>query len=266
VLIIASNFIFIFWPGSGASNPLPLVLLIIILFALITASAVIIFLLARRKKSSYLKNSYFEIYEKIANSIENSNLSIFEQREVLMDISDLLFQAQENNRPISSVIENDDLGSFIEKIKLSYGYRNSIAFNLLSGIQNFIFVLTIIQLAVFLMRGLDSFFETTIGLSILPGMFLLAFVVLPITRYFISRQKILWFIISIFIFIAIAFGLNMLLRNFGISFSWVQVYFEKEIPFISSWPIAVILVMVMVICWFLKWLLRHRSVQKMKLF
>lgn len=266
VLIIASIFLFIFWPRSNSANSSPLVLALVILFAVIAASAAIIFLLAHRKKSSYLKNNYFEVYEKIAGILGSSDLSIFEQREVLMDISDLLFQAQENSRPISSIIENNDLDSFIKRIKLSYGYRNGIVFNILSGIQNFIFVLVIIQLAIFLIRDSAPFFKTTIGIPILPDMFLLAFIVLPISKYFISRYKILWFIVTIFGFLIVAFGLNALLRNFGIGSSWVQIYFEREIPFISSWSIAVILILVMAISWFLKWLLRYRSIQKMKVF
>ena len=58
--------------------------------------------------------------------LENSTLSVFERREVILDISDLLFQAQENDRPISSVIKNNDIDDFVKKIRLSYGYRHTV--------------------------------------------------------------------------------------------------------------------------------------------
>ena len=93
-----------------------------------------------------------------------------------MDISDLLFQAQENDRPISSVIENNDIDDFVKKIRLSYGYRNTVVFNILSGIQNMLYVLVIVQLAIFLIRNTDTFFQTTMGLMMLPYLFFLSFI------------------------------------------------------------------------------------------
>jgi DNA-binding ferritin-like protein (Dps family) len=255
----------IFWPKGALRTSTPLILAMVMLLALVAAGSMIIFLIVRRKKASYLKDNYFEVYESIAAVLQNSTLSIFEQKEVLLDISDLLYKAQENKRTVSSVIENNDIPSFVEKIKLSYGYQNTILFNFLSGIQNFIYVIFIIQMAIFLIRDTDSFFKTTLGLSILPEMFLLSFIILPLARYFFSHQKILWFIASIFGFLSISFGFNSLLRNFGMDISWTQTYFLKEIPFISSWTIAVVLILILVIIWLLKWLIRYRSLKRVRI-
>ena len=221
----------------------------------------------RRRYSSFLRNDYYEVYERIVAALENTTLSIFERREILLDISELLLQAQEKKRPVNSVIE-DNIEDFIGRIKLSYGYRNGIVFNIISGIQNFIFVLTIVQVAIYLIRQTDPFFETTIGLMILPYMFLLSFLLLPLLKYLISRQKIIWFIIAFIIalvsLVSLFLGSNELLRRFGSDIVWVQTYFEKEITFISSWLIVIILILIMLSSWLAKWFMRHQSIKKMK--
>ena len=265
LLIVASIIIFVFWPKGSLKTSTPFIFAFLILFAVVASGFTVIFLIARRKKASYLKDDYFEVYESITAALENSTLSIFEKREVSLDISDLLFQAQENKRPVNSVIENNDIESFVKNIKSSYGYRNTILFNLLSGIQYFIFVLSITQLAVFLVRDTEPFFETTLGLSILPEMFLLSFIVLPLLRYFLSHQKILLSVASILGFMVIAFGLNALLKNFGTDFKWVQIYFQDEVSFISSWKMAVFFTLIMVVCWFLKWIIRNKSLKKVRI-
>lgn len=263
LLIISAIIMLVFWSNNGSGNSLSWILAVIIFFALISAVLMIILIVKHRGYSSFLKNDYYEVYERIVAALENSTLSIFERREILLDISELLFNAQEKKRPVDSVIENN-IEDFIGRIKLSYGYRNSVVFNILSGIQNFIFVLTIVQVAIFLIRQTDPFFETTMGLMILPYMFLLSFLLLPLLRYLISRQKIIWFIIPLVGLVSLFLGSNELLRRFGSDIAWVQTYFEKEITFISSWFIVIILILVMVSSWLAKWFMRRQSIKKIK--
>lgn len=267
LLIISAIIMLVFWSNNGPGNSLSWILAVIILFALISAVLMIILIVKRRRYSSFLRNDYYEVYERIVTALENSTLSIFERREILLDISELLLEAQEKKRQVSSVIE-DNIEDFIGRIKLSYGYRNSVVFNILSGIQNFIFVLTIVQVAIFLIRQTYPFFETTIGLMILPYMFLLSFLLLPLLKYLISRQKIIWFIIAFIIalvsLVSLFLGSNELLRRFGSDIVWVQTYFEKEITFISSWLIVIILILIMLSSWLAKWFMRHQSIKKMK--
>lgn len=263
LLIISAIIILLFWPNNGSGNSLLWILAIIIFFALISAVLMIILIAKRRGYSSFLKDDYYEVYERIVAALENSTLSIFERREILLDISELLLQAQEKKRQVNSVIE-DNIEDFIGRIKLSYGYRNGIVFNIISGIQNFIFVLTIVQVAIYLIRQTDPFFKTTMGLMILPYMFLLSFILLPLLKYLISRQKIIWFIISLVGLVSVFLGSNELLRRFGSDIAWVQTYFDKEITFISSWLIVIILILIMLSSWFAKWFMRHQSIKKMK--
>lgn len=263
LLIISSIIMFVFWPNNRSGNSLLSILTIIIFFALISAVLMIILIAKRRRYSSFLRNDYYEVYERIVLALENSTLSIFERREINLDISELLLQAQEKKRPVNSVIENN-IEDFIERIKLSYGYRNGILFNILSGIQNLLFVLTIVQATIYLIRNTDPFFETTMGLMMLPYMFLLSFLLLPLLRYLISRQKIIWFIIALVGLVSLDLGSNELLRRFGSDIAWVQTYFEKEITFISSWFIVIILILVMVSSWLAKWFMRRQSIKKMK--
>ena len=263
LLIISSIIMFVFWPNNRSGNSLLSILTIIIFFALISAVLMIILIAKRRRYSSFLRNDYYEVYERIVLALENSTLSIFERREINLDISELLLQAQEKKRPVNSVIENN-IEDFIERIKLSYGYRNGIVFNILSGIQNLLFVLTIVQATIYLIRNTDPFFEATMGLMMLPYMFLLSFLLLPLLKYLISRQKIIWFIIALVGLVSLDLGSNELLRRFGSDIAWVQTYFEKEITFISSWFIIIILILVMVSSWLAKWFMRRQSIKKMK--
>ncbi len=263
LLVISSIIMFIFWPNNRSGNSLLWILTIIIFVALIFAVLMIILIVKRRGYSSFLRNDYYEVYERIVAALEDSTLSIFERREILLDISELLLQAQEKKRPINSVIENN-IEDFIERIKLSYGYRNGIVFNILSGIQNLLFVLTIVQIAIYLIRNTDPFFKTTMGLMMLPYMFFLSFLLLPLLKYLISRQKTVWFIIALVGLVSLFLGLNELLKRFGSDIAWVQTYFEKEITFISSWFIVIILILVMVSCWLAKWFMRRQSIKKMK--
>jgi len=263
LLIISSIIMFVFWLNNRSGNSLLWILIVIIFFALISAVLMIILIVKRRGYSSFLRNDYYEVYERIAAALENSTLSIFERKEILLDISELLLQAQEKKRPVNSVIENN-IEDFIERIKLSYGYRNGIVFNILSGIQNLLFVLTIVQAAIYLIRNTNSFFEVTMGLMMLPYMFLLSFLLLPLLKYLISRQKIIWFIIALVGLVSLFLGSNELLRRFGSNIAWVQTYFEKEITFISSWFIVIILILVMVLSWLAKWFMRRQSIKKMK--
>jgi DNA-binding ferritin-like protein (Dps family) len=249
---------------SGTGSSIFTILAVIILLAIISLSLVIVLVIKRRKRSSYLRDDYYEAYERIVLILENSTLSVFERGEVILDISDLLFQAQENDRPISSVIKNNDIDDFVKKIRLSYGYRNTVVFNILSGIQNMLFVLVIVQLAIFLVRNTDTFFQTTMGLMILPYLFFLSFILLPLIRYLISRQKIIWFIVALVGFVLLFIGSNEILHRFGSDIAWVQTYFDKEITIISSWYIAIALIFVFAASWLLKWFMRHQSIKKMK--
>ena len=264
LLIIATISMLIIMAKDGTGSSIFTILAVIILLAIISSSLVIVLVIRRRKRSSYLRDDYYEAYERIILMLENSTLSVFERREVILDISDLLFQAQENNRPISSVIKNNDIDDFVKKIRLSYGYRNTAVYNILSGIQNMLFVLVIVQLAIFLIRNTDTFFQTTMGLMMLPYLFFLSFILLPLIRYLISRQKIIWFIVALVGFVSLYIGSNEILHRFGSDIAWVQTYFDKEITIISSWYIAIALILVFAASWLLKWFMRHQSIKKMK--
>ena len=268
LLIIATISMLIIMAKDGTGSSIFTILAVIILLAIISSSLVIVLVIRRRKRSSYLRDDYYEAYERIILMLENSTLSVFERREVILDISDLLFQAQENDRPISSVIKNNDIDDFVKKIRLSYGYRNTVVFNILSGIQNILYVLVIVQLAIFLIRNTDTFFQTTMGLMMLPYLFFLSFILLPLIRYLISRQKIIWFIVALVgfvsLFIGSFIGSSEILHRFGSDIAWVKTYFDKEITIISSWYIAIALIFVFAASWLLKWFMRHQSIKKMK--
>jgi hypothetical protein len=263
LLVVAVAAIFIFWPESGQGGPFPWILIAIIVLGLLSLGIVIFLNKRRSKYAALLQDDYYKMYESISAALQDSTLSIFERRDVLMDISDLLLQAQQNNRPINTVIGNVD--DFIKGIKTSFGYRSNIVFNLLSGIQNTIFVLFVVQIAIYFMRGTDSFFNTTIGLMILPYMVFLSFVIMPLMRYLLSRRRKVWLAaVSIGILAAVYIGVNEILHRFGMDIPWVQTYFEKEIPFINSWGILAVLVIIMALSWFIKWFIRYRSIKKLQ--
>ena len=263
LLAVAAAAILIFWPESGQGDPFPWILIAIIVLGLLSLGILIVLNVRRSKYAALLQDDYYKMYESISAALQNSTLSIFERRDVLLDISDLLLQAQQDNRPINTVIGNVD--DFIKGIKTSFGYRSNIVFNLLSGIQNTIFVLVIVQIAIYFMRGTDSFFNTTIGLMILPYIVLLSFLIMPLMRYLVSRQRKVWLAAALIGVPAVVYiSVNEILHRFGMDIPWVQTYFEREIPFINSWIILAVLVIITALSWFIKWFIRFRSIKNLQ--
>ncbi len=263
LLAVAAAAILIFWPESEQGDSFPWILIAIIVLGLLSLGILIVLNLRRSKYTALLQDDYYKMYENISAALQNSTLSIFERRDVLLDISDLLLQAQQNNRPINTVIGNVD--DFIKGIKTSFGYRSNIVFNLLSGIQNTINVLVVVQVAIYFMRGTDSFFNTTIGLMILPYVVFVSFLINPLMQYLVSRQRKVWFFAAALIgIVAVYIGVNEILHRFGMDIPWVQTYFEKEILFISSWGILAVLIIIIALSWFIKWYIRFRSIKNLQ--
>jgi hypothetical protein len=263
LLVVAVAAILIFWPESKQGGSLPWILITIMVLGLLSLGILIVLNVRRSKYAALLQDDYYKMYESISAALQDSTLSIFERRDVLMDISDLLLQAQQNNRPINTVIGNVD--DFINGIKTSFGYRSNIVFNLLSGIQNTIYVLAVVQIAIYFMRGTDSFFNTTIGLMILPYIVFLSFLIMPLMMYILYRQRKVWFAAVLIGIVAVVYiGVNEILHKFGMDIPWVQTYFEKEIPFINSWGILVVLIIIVALSWFIKWYIRYRSIKNLQ--
>jgi hypothetical protein len=138
-------------------------------------------------------------------------------------------------------------------------------FSLISGIQNTIYVLTVVQIAIYFMRGTDSFFSTTIGLMIIPYIVFVSFLMKPLMQYLVSKQRKVWFFAAALIgIVTIYIGTNEILHRFGMDIPWVQTYFEREIPFINSWIILAVLIIIIALSWFIKWFIRFRSIKNLQ--
>lgn len=263
LLVVAVAAILIFWPESGQGDSFPWILIAIIVLGLLSLGILIVLNVRRSKYAALLQDDYYKMYESISAALQNSTLSIFERRDVLLDISDLLLQAQQDNRPINTVIGNVD--DFIKGINTSFGYRSNIVFSLISGIQNTIYVLTVVQIAIYFMRGTDSFFSTTIGLMIIPYIVFVSFLMKPLMQSLVSKQRKVWFFAAALIgIVAIYIGTNEILHRFGMDIPWVQTYFEREIPFINSWIILTVLIIIIALSWFIKWFIRFRSIKNLQ--
>ncbi len=262
LLTIASVAVLIFLLKSKQGDTFSWILIAIIILGLLFFGILIVLNVRRGKYAALLQDDYYKIYERIAAALQNSTLSLFERRDVLLDIADLLLQAQQNSRPINTVI--GDVDEFVRGVKTSFGYRNNIIFNLLSGIQNVIYVLTVVQIVIYFMRGTDSFFSTTIGLMIIPYIVFVSFLMKPLMQYLVSKQRKVWFAAALIGIVAVYIGVNELLHRFGMDIPWVRTYFEKEILFIGSWVILALLVTVVALSWFIKWLIRFRSIKNLQ--
>jgi len=262
LLTIASVAVLIFWPKSEQGDTFSWILIAIIILGLLFFGILIVLNVRRGKYAALLQDDYYKMYERIAAALQNSTLSLFERRDVLLDIADLLLQAQQNSRPINTVI--GDVDEFVKGVKTSFGYRNNIIFNLLSGIQNVIYVLTVVQIVIYFIRGTDSFFSTTIGLMIIPYIVFVSFLMKPLMQYLVYKQRKVWFAAALIGIVAVYIGANELLHRFGMDIPWVRIYFEKEIPFIGSWVILALLITVLALSWFIKWLIRFQSVKNLQ--
>ena len=168
------------------------IFLAIVLLAVLATAVLIYSRLKRTEYTKELSQEYFEAYESVQDAVGSSNLTISERKEVLSDVAGMLYYAQTENRSAKDVVGDDAL-AFVEKVKHSFGYRNSAAFFIIDALIYLIMIMCLLQVVNFFAHEqAETFFEATIGISIIPYMVALSFLVVPLMRRSIARKKRGW--------------------------------------------------------------------------
>lgn len=262
IITVVALLIATYHNGNLNSSSIFLILSIIVL-AIVSLAIVIIVRLKRSKYTKQFNKEYYEVFETVQDAMKNSNLTKMETSEVMNDITSMLFHAQMEGRIVSDVV-GDDVDIFVQKVKDSFGNRNSILFSIMNGVLYLVYVLALMQSVIFLVRSnTSSFFNIEMSISIVPYMVILSFFIIPFMRYYISKQKVGWAILIPIGLVVIYFGTHELFHYLDLNVEWIYNYLNGDFVFISSYLMLFIYLGLVVICLLLKWYLRYRSIKNL---
>lgn len=264
LLIITAAVWYIAAGGTGAQGRGGMFILLIIVLIAVIATAGLIY--ARLKRNEYTKElnpEYFEAYEAVQDSVSNSNLTISERKEVLSDVTGMLYYAQKEGRSAKEAI-GDDIEGFVDKVKASFGYRNGAVFYIINGLMYLIMILSLTQAVNFYMHEeVKNFFDAKMGISIIPYMVALSFLVVPLMRRSIAKMKMGWAFFIPLIFVVVYIGLNEILYRTNPDIAWIDAYLNGEAGFITSWWALAAYAAAEGLGFLAKWFMRKKSLKKL---
>ena len=249
--------------GGGQDGRSPIIIFSVMGLALISLLLFIYNRLRRTKYTSRLEMEYYEIYENLTDALRNSSLSIIERKEIQLDILGLLVQAQKESRPGSDIV-GSDLPAFVKNIQASFGYRGRIGFHLLNGIQYFLFMLFVEQVAIYGIRGTDAFTVPLLGVQLILFNILISFILIPMMMFAVSRQKVLRMIVLPIGIVLLYIAATEVMYRFFEDAPWAQFYLDGEVGFITSWGTLVLWMALCAAAGLGKWILRRYAVRKIQ--
>ena len=239
---------------------------ILLAIAVIAVAATAVLIYTRLKRNEYTKSfsrEYFEVYEAVQDAAGNSNMTVSERKEVLSDVAEMLYYAQREGRSAEEVIGGDAQG-FVDKVKEAFGYRNGAVFYLINGLMYLIMLLSLLQAVNFWAHEeVISFFDAKMGISIIPYMVALSFLIVPLMRRSISQKKMGWTFLIPVIFVVLYIASHEILYRIDTDSAWIKSYLDGEAGFIKSWWHLVAYSVMEGLGFFAKWYLRKRSVKKL---
>jgi DNA-binding ferritin-like protein (Dps family) len=208
-----------------------------------------------RRTVNYLNGDYKKAYSKLTIQIGSSYLSYSEQKDVMQDIATMLYDAQDNNKPISEIIGMDS-NKFVNSILRSFGYKKHFALLILEGIRYMLFIVIVVQCAIYNIRPTQTIYEATVGYPLIAYMIILSFILLPITKYSLTKRKVRF--ISIPILIIVLFELLYIFRKrlFDVG-SVIDRFFEGEVSLIPNIAILLILMVALITTFIVKYAYRY---------
>ena len=220
----------------------------------------------RLRKNKYVKKlnqSYFAVYEQIGDALSASVLSRMERKETKSDVLTLLLDAQTNGRDVADVV-GDDIPAFVTRIQSSFGYRNTFLFGLCSVLQYGIFFVSGNQVLIYFSDlGTVPFFDARIGLSLALMFLPLIFIIYPIIKVAMRKDKAALATTLPLIYGFGFIGLIILLDNTLGHLAWVRCFLDTEIRMIFSLWLLIVLAAVMILAQLVKWALRRRSIKRL---
>jgi len=238
------------------------------LFAVITLLAVaftalVVWQRVRRDRyTAGLAPEYSAAYEAVSDRLAVSPLSRVQHREVLSDVLELLYHAQETGRPATDIV-GDDVGAFVERVQESHGYRGTLGFHLLGGVQCLSWLLPFLQLVNWVAHPeADSYFDATMGIAMVPFIALVAFVVMPLTQTALARNRIgplVLFPLGIAVLFILCLEVG---HRYGWHLPWVRTFLDGEVAVVGSWGIALLWGAAVAAAAVGKWWLRRRALSR----
>ncbi|MCK5757544.1 MAG: DUF1048 domain-containing protein [Clostridiales bacterium] len=239
--------------------------ILITIIAIAVASAFIVYYTRKklRTRAKLLNEDFFIAYEAISDSMEGSVLSYYEKKETLKDILGLFIDAQNSGRTADQVT-GGDLKMFVKKVQDSFGYRNRFIFTLLSGLEYAIMYLFMVQIYEWV-RGSEElgFFESKPGYSMMIFLLPIAFIGIPLMRYFIRKQK-MFLAIGVLILL---FGINVAFMEITyvkfMHIDWIRGIHEDVFSYVPGWGFLVFWIGLLGASLGLKWFIRKRSIENL---
>ena len=244
--------------ASGMGFVIGMVLLAALVFALFT-----LFRLRRSRYARMLAPDYYTAYEQISDALNTEVLSKAEQREVKADVLAMLIDAQRQGRDVRDVT-GGDIQAFLARVKGAFGYRSSIAFSLCESVQFGVLLAAFLQTAnYFRMGDGQSFFESGLSLIMLILYVPLVFVVYPLLRRAMRRQKTGSMLLVMGVYAIVFIGMIIVLDNFAGDTAWVRYILATDVAVIFSWWMAAVLAGAAIIAQGVKMAMRRRSLRRL---
>ena len=239
-----------------------------ILFAIIAVAVVSAFIVyyTRKKigtRAKLLNEDFFIAYEGISDSMDGSVLSYYEKKETLKDILGLFIDAQNSGRTADQVT-GGNLNMFVKKVQDSFGYRNHFIFTLLSGLEYAIMYLFMVQIYEWV-RGSEGlgFFESKPGYSMMLFLLPIAFIGIPLMRYFIRKQKMLWAIGILVVMFGINFAFMEITYVNFMHIEWIRGIHEDVFSYVPGWGFLVLWIGLLCSSLGTKWFIRKKSIENL---
>lgn len=246
--------------GISSSRELWFVIGMMALSVVVFAAFTII-KLYRGKYARMLDVPYFAEYEKARDALNVAELSQAERREVKEDVLSMLIDAQKQGRSAQDVT-GGDTDAFISRIRGAFGYRSTFVFNACSSVQFGIFLVSFLQSVNYMrMGGLTPFFESGLGLIMLIMYVPLVFLIYPLLRSAVRRQKPILMAIVLVVYATLFIGLIIVLDNTAYHVAWVRYILDTDVAVIFSWTMVIALAALAAIAQTIKWVLRQRSLR-----
>jgi len=215
-----------------------------------------------RKNTKHLSPEYFEVYEEISDKLNSSTMSTLERKEIMSDILDLLILAGKDNRQVSEVV-GSDTDEFINQIQSSFGYRSSIIFNLITGIQYSIIYLFMIQTFIYIENIGKSFYIMQLEISMIFLLSLMAFIGVPFLFYFKRKNKLLLMLTIPVALLILFIALMETISKYFYDVPFLYNLAEGEINAFPNIWFVLLWSLIFIGSIILKWILRRASIKRL---
>lgn len=229
---------------------------IIILLSIISVPGVYFLKVRKSKFESMLNNEYFQKYEIIRDAVMNSQLSSINKKEIKEDVLDILISAQKSGKPAKDTVGNPE--TFAREILLAYAKPGRLpVLSIIDGIMYFIFFIIGSSIFIWFEQTDVSFFKTGIDISMITFLFIISFILIPVTKKLTSTHNYWMFILPV------AFGIVFVLfaeiiRRFFYSNEIIRQFLDGMVIMVPNIFILILYIVLIPIVLFFKSYIRRR--------